>query len=110
MVRNPRPGIPRLVKIVTLISMVLVIGIVGIGVAMRITGATGSTYNTELRTIKVTVMPGDTLWALARKYSCPEYDLRFIVDDIMKTNNLSNTTIMPGQIIELTTPLVLTEN
>jgi len=52
---------------------------------------------------RVTVQPGDTLWALAREYGPPDADLRGVVADIRHTNHLSGSTIRPGQVLLIET-------
>jgi len=56
-------------------------------------------------TVEVVVMPGDTLWSIARKHVSKEADLRAAVDDIMRLNDLPNSTLRPGQVLLVGVPL-----
>lgn len=53
--------------------------------------------NPQPEYVRVTVMPGDTLWALANRYGSPhQYPLK-LVDDICQANELRGATLTPGQ-------------
>lgn len=47
---------------------------------------------------KIRVVPGDTIWSLANKYS-KNKDIRRLVYNIKILNNLDESTIYPGDII-----------
>jgi hypothetical protein len=47
---------------------------------------------------RVTVRPGDTLWALALRVA-PQTDPRAEVDALRRLNKLSDSTVSPGQIL-----------
>lgn len=49
--------------------------------------------------IEVLVKKGDTIWHLAKKYNESKKDIRQVIYEIRKINNLSNVNIVPGQII-----------
>lgn len=50
----------------------------------------------------VMVSPGDTLWKIARREYGPETDIRPIIYEIRKINNLDNAVIIrPGQVLLL---------
>ncbi|MFV0374215.1 LysM peptidoglycan-binding domain-containing protein [Microbacterium sp.] len=48
----------------------------------------------------VTVMPGDSLWAIAERVA-PSADPRDVVDDIVRLNALSGARLDPGQSIAI---------
>lgn len=54
-----------------------------------------------VQTEKITVNNGDTLWNLARRYYDSNTDLRKVIFDIKKINNMSTSDIRPGQQIEI---------
>jgi len=55
----------------------------------------------EVETMAYTVNKGDTLWAIARKYTSKDKDIRQTIYEIEKLNNLKNATIYPGQTIQI---------
>ena len=55
----------------------------------------------NIKTEKVTVNNGDTLWNLARRYYDSNTDLRKVIFDIKEINNMSTSDIRPGQQIKI---------
>ena len=53
----------------------------------------------------VTVQAGDTLWDLAGKYGPDNEDIRYVIYEIGKLNNVSADTLQPG--MEISIPTVL---
>jgi archaellum component FlaG (FlaF/FlaG flagellin family) len=116
---QPARGIPRnsrnsaakgfasskLVGFVALIVVSLAIAVISSSVVLSIADAMRCTDEHEYALVEVTVMPGDTLWGIAKEYSGPEVDLRVVVDDIMRENNLSNSIVHPGQVLKLAVPV-----
>jgi LysM repeat protein len=49
--------------------------------------------------IQVIVHPGDSLWKIARNHGNKQNDIRKIIYEIKKINQLESSTIHPGQII-----------
>jgi LysM repeat protein len=94
-----------LVGFIALITMALAIAVISSSVALSIANAMKCTDDHEYAVVEVTVMPGDTLWGIARDYSSPEVDLRVVVDDIMRKNNLSSSIVRPGQVLKLAVPV-----
>lgn len=60
------------------------------------------------RTKPYYVLPGDTLWDIARKLY-PEYDPREVIYEIQRVNGLKDATIYPSQLLELPERSVLNE-
>ena len=50
---------------------------------------------------KVIVQNGDTLWNLAKRYYGENTDLREVIYEIRKINNMNNSDIRPGQKIKI---------
>lgn len=46
---------------------------------------------------KVTVCTGDTLWTIASQYISKNDDIRELIYNIKKVNNLDSAIIIPGQ-------------
>lgn len=55
----------------------------------------------ELEYTKVIVKTGDTLWEIAKEYGPPDRDIRRVVFEIRKFNNLEENYIYPGQVIQV---------
>lgn len=94
-----------LVGFIALITIALAIAVISSSVVLSIANAMKRTDDYQYEVVEVTVMPGDTLWGIARDYSGPEVDLRGVVDDIMRTNNLSSSVVLPGQVLKLPVPV-----
>jgi LysM repeat protein len=52
-------------------------------------------------TTTVYVDSGDTLWGIARECSNEHYDIREVIDEIKKINDMSDNTIYPGQKLKI---------
>jgi nucleoid-associated protein YgaU len=73
---------------------VLVGGLLLLGLARAVQGSPASAYE------RVTVRPGDTLWAIAAdRY--PNADVRDKVDQIERANGLGSPDIRPGQTLRV---------
>jgi hypothetical protein len=59
--------------------------------------ALSSNSMTRLNYAKVTVCSGDTLWTIASEYISNNDDIRELVYNIKKVNNLNSAIIIPGQ-------------
>lgn len=51
----------------------------------------------KIKYSKVVVCGGDTLWSIASEYINKNDDIRELVYNIKKTNNLTSAIIVPGQ-------------
>lgn len=58
-----------------------------------------ATKSTETYTL--CVASGDTLWEIARSSNTKNKDLRKVVDDIMKINNMRSTNIKSGDMLRI---------
>lgn len=61
--------------------------------------AYSSYYETKFKEFQV--IEGDTLWDIARISSTPNEDVRKVLYDIRKFNNMSSGHIYPGDIIKI---------
>lgn len=49
----------------------------------------------------VIVMPGDSLWSIAKQYTGENDDIRRVVDDIMKQNHMTSSNLEIAQQLEI---------
>lgn len=52
-------------------------------------------------TVEVRVKPGDTLWSLARRHADHSIDVRELISDIRRINQLEDAMIHPGQTLKI---------
>lgn len=57
-----------------------------------------------------TVVPGDTLWDIAKEYNYNDEDVRKIVYNIQRLNNISDSQIYSGQVLKIPVTLNIQEN
>lgn len=57
--------------------------------------------NNEEEIIDYTIAPGQTLWSIAREYTPNSKDIRETIYEIKQLNNMTNSTIYPGQTIQI---------
>lgn len=80
-------------------SILIILGII-LSISLLISKSSLSFKETEYKTISVS--SGDTLWEIASyNQSSNDYyknkDIRYIINDIMKINNLENSSLIVGQ-------------
>lgn len=89
----------RLVRTALLLALVLLVGLWLVGRLMAQPAVTeGAPASTVVPTLRVTVVEGDSLWAIARAAD-PAADPREVVLDIRALNGLTSNTIQPGQVL-----------
>lgn len=78
--------------LLTLVATPVVIAALAFGINAG--GAVGTSSSTPLA--KITVVGGETLWAVARDIA-PTADPRDVIADIMSVNRLNSADIYPGE-------------
>jgi len=53
--------------------------------------------------IEITIVPGDTLWEIAKRNNPYNQDIRKIVYEIMKLNNMKSASLKSGSTIKIPT-------
>jgi nucleoid-associated protein YgaU len=84
-------------RVVAVAALLLGLGVVALGGALL--GEAGGGLEL-MGTTKVVVEPGDTLWSIAGTVSGGR-DVRDVVVDIRRLNELGSAAITPGQVLEL---------
>ena len=74
--------------------MVLVISVL-LGIIVPVKAHAGS----DIKYIEVKVCGGDTLWGLAAQYGDPDKDVREVIYDICRINDISAETLRAGDTI-----------
>ena len=95
-------GLQGPMKLVALMTLVLSIAAVASGIVLSIADA--NRCNVDCEVLQVSVVPGDTLWGIAKSHFDAEVDLRMAVDNIMRENNLTSSVLRPGQVLQITIP------
>lgn len=57
--------------------------------------------NSEAEIIDYTINKGETLWNIAKEYTPDNKDIRQTIYEIKQLNNMTDSTIYPGQIIKI---------
>ena len=116
--RSLRPGLPTAVRpgsapptglrltrrgrlVVSVFALALILGLITILWATLAGGAQASSGRTHAGSVyqgmrRVTVLPGQTLWAIAQQAE-PSADPRTVIPEIMQINAISSTNLQPGQ-------------
>ncbi len=55
----------------------------------------------EAEIIDYTISKGETLWSIAGEYKEKNEDIRQYIYDIKKLNNMTDSTVYPGQVIKI---------
>lgn len=55
----------------------------------------------EAEYIDYTISKGETLWSIAGEYKEQNEDIRQYIYDIKKLNNMTDSTVYPGQVIKI---------
>lgn len=72
-----------------------------IGFLFNFTGSIMSEASTNQKIIEIRVASGDTLWAIASEYNYYNKDIREVVYEIKKVNQITSSNIYPGQILKI---------
>jgi LysM repeat protein len=62
---------------------------------------TNASADKNSETYSLCISTGDTLWDIARASNTTGKDLRNVVDDIMKLNNMHSTNINVGDVLQI---------
>lgn len=57
--------------------------------------------NSEAEIIDYTINKGETLWNIAKEYTPDNKDIRQTIHEIKQLNNMTDSTIYPGQTIKI---------
>lgn len=57
--------------------------------------------NSEAEIIDYTINKGETLWNIAKEYTPDNKDIRQTIYEIKQLNNMTDSTIYPGQTIKI---------
>ncbi|WP_352417892.1 LysM peptidoglycan-binding domain-containing protein [Proteiniborus sp.] len=61
-------------------------------------------YSSDLRSFsEITIVSGDTLWDIAKRNNPYNQDVRKVVHEIMKINNMKTAEIKAGRVIKIPT-------
>ena len=74
------------------ILIFLLVGLFNISVAKS---------NKEMEIIDYTIVPGQTLWSIAREYTPNSKDIRDTIHEIKDLNNMQDSNIYAGQTIKI---------
>jgi hypothetical protein len=105
---RPHPAPPsglRLTRrgrlVLSVFALALILGLITILWATLANGAQAASGRTHTGSVyqgmrRVTVLPGQTLWAIAQQAE-PSADPRTVIPQIMQINAISSTNLQPGQ-------------
>jgi len=85
-------------RFITFVTLVILSFVVITGSAM---GCFSASSMDAIKYTTVEVKYGDTLWNLARKYGNTNKDVREVIYEICKLNNVSAETLQAGQFITI---------
>ena len=100
----------RMIRIpAVIIIMCLLTGLIGyIESSDGDTGSTGLLFSAHAEENvvykEIVVKKGDTLWAIASEFAEPSIDIRMLINDICKLNDIKPGSIYPGQVISVPVP------
>lgn len=90
------------VRFTAFMAAFVLISVIGISSSLGYNDAEG--MNIQDHTV-VTVQSGDTLWDLAGKYGPENADIREVIYNISKINNVNASTLRPGMEISIPSSL-----
>lgn len=83
----------KFITFVTLVLLVISFATVGIFGLIKADGSEVKEY------AEVQIVPGDTIWQLAKTYGDSSKDIRVLVHDICSINNIKAESLHAGQVI-----------
>ena len=107
----------KAVRIIRIPAVIMIVGLL-IGLVGYIESTDGNVGNegflfaahAEEKVIykDIVVKSGDTLWGIASNYTEPSKDIRKVINDICKLNDIKPGSIYPGQVLKISVPAHLT--
>lgn len=88
----------RVMVLLTSIALALVLLLAGAVGARADAAPDASIVSAHL---DYTVVSGDTLWDIAAEHVSPGDDVRVLIDDIKRSNDLASSVIVPGQVLRI---------
>jgi LysM repeat protein len=88
-------------KTVRFLPLIIIAVIAFAGGAMVDTYSNQAAVNEQVNSVSVTVMPGDTLWSIAKNYAPEGTDIRNYIYKVKKLNGLAGSSLSVGQTIVL---------
>ena len=89
----------RVVVLLTSVALALVLLLAGAVVARADDPTAPVVAETTL--VAHTVLPGDTLWDIAGEHVAQGDDVRNLIEDIKRINDLDSSVIVPGQVLQV---------
>lgn len=83
---------PRFTLFCVLCALIMIVGV---------STLTNASADKNSETYSLCISTGDTLWDIARASNTTGKDLRNVVDDIMKLNNMHSTNINVGDVLQI---------
>lgn len=80
---------------------IIIITMIIIGTFSIITNDFKASAIKEVNYIKVEVKSGDNIWKIAREYRTDDQDIRELVYKIIKVNNIKNSLVYEGQVLQV---------
>ena len=105
-----RKRVVRITRIpVAIVLICLLTGLAGyIGASDGKTNDTGLVFTAhaeeQIVYKNIVVKNGDTLWGIASNFTEPSKDIRKVINDICKLNNITPGSIYPGQVLKISVP------
>ncbi len=82
-------------------ALVIVSTIVVLALALLLVLANGASAGGEVETSDYRVRSGDTLWVIADRHAAADDDIRAVVEQIRRLNDLDSGIIQAGQVLAI---------
>ena len=93
---------PRKIRcLIVLTILILLISLVMSGFSAEANDTNITNKNSDEQLISIYVKDGDTLWGLVDRYCDTKEDIREIIYEVEKLNNITNANIYEGQTLYL---------